>query len=60
MGYFITGATGFIGKRLVRKLLKRRGSIVYFLVRQESLDRYRNCSTLGAYRRNVRCRSSAI
>jgi NAD(P)-dependent dehydrogenase (short-subunit alcohol dehydrogenase family) len=39
MGYFITGATGFIGKRLVRKLLKRRGSIVYFLVRQESLDK---------------------
>jgi NAD(P)-dependent dehydrogenase (short-subunit alcohol dehydrogenase family) len=39
MGYFITGATGFIGRRLVRKLLKRRGSIVYFLVRQESLDK---------------------
>jgi NAD(P)-dependent dehydrogenase (short-subunit alcohol dehydrogenase family) len=39
MTYFITGATGFIGKRLVRKLLKRRGAVVYFLVRRESLDK---------------------
>ena len=36
MHYFVTGATGFIGKRLVKKLLKRKGSIVYFLLRQES------------------------
>ena len=33
MQYFVTGATGFIGKRLVRKLLERKGSVVYFLVR---------------------------
>jgi NAD(P)-dependent dehydrogenase (short-subunit alcohol dehydrogenase family) len=39
MTYFVTGATGFIGKRLVRKLLARRGSVVYFLVRSESLDK---------------------
>ena len=39
MTYFVTGATGFIGKRLVKKLLERRGTTVYFLVRKESLDK---------------------
>jgi len=33
MEYFVTGASGFIGKRLVRKLLERRGAVVHFLVR---------------------------
>ncbi len=36
MHYFVTGATGFIGKRLVGKLLERKGSVVSFLVRRES------------------------
>jgi NAD(P)-dependent dehydrogenase (short-subunit alcohol dehydrogenase family) len=36
MHYFVTGATGFIGKRLVRKLLEREGSVVHFLIRRES------------------------
>jgi NAD(P)-dependent dehydrogenase (short-subunit alcohol dehydrogenase family) len=36
MRYFVTGATGFIGKRLVSKLLERRGSVVHFLIRKES------------------------
>ncbi|HSV54897.1 MAG TPA: SDR family oxidoreductase [Burkholderiaceae bacterium] len=36
MQYFVTGATGFIGKRLVKKLLERKGTVVYFLLRKES------------------------
>ena len=36
MKYFVTGATGFIGKRLVKTLLARRGAVVYFLLRPES------------------------
>jgi NAD(P)-dependent dehydrogenase (short-subunit alcohol dehydrogenase family) len=36
MQYFVTGATGFIGKRLVKTLLARKGAVVYFLLRPES------------------------
>ncbi len=36
MRYFVTGATGFIGKRLVKTLLARRGATVHFLVRPGS------------------------
>jgi len=36
MHYFVTGATGFIGKRLVGKLLQRKGAVVHFLIRRES------------------------
>ncbi|MGE4239876.1 SDR family oxidoreductase [Ramlibacter sp.] len=36
MHYFVTGATGFIGKRLVKKLLERKGAVVHFLIRKES------------------------
>lgn len=39
MQYFVTGATGFIGKRLVKKLLERKGSVVYFLIRKESANK---------------------
>ncbi|HJV85667.1 MAG TPA: SDR family oxidoreductase [Noviherbaspirillum sp.] len=39
MQYFVTGATGFIGKRLVKKLLARKGSVVYFLMREESMGK---------------------
>ena len=36
MHYFVTGATGFIGRRLVKKLLQRKGAVVSFLIRRES------------------------
>ncbi|MFZ1927406.1 MAG: SDR family oxidoreductase [Solirubrobacteraceae bacterium] len=38
MAYFVTGATGFIGRRLVERLLERRGKI-HVLVREDSLGR---------------------
>ena len=34
MSAFITGGTGFIGRRLVRRLLEREGELVYVLVYQ--------------------------
>jgi NAD(P)-dependent dehydrogenase (short-subunit alcohol dehydrogenase family) len=39
MIYFVTGATGFIGKRLVARLLEKRGSTVYFLTRDKSVEK---------------------
>ncbi|MGA9547125.1 MAG: SDR family oxidoreductase, partial [Rhodomicrobium sp.] len=53
MIYFVTGASGFIGKRLVQKLLARDGAIVYFLMRNstpERLERLRKFWGLGAER----------
>ena len=38
MAYFVTGATGFVGRRLVERLLERRGKI-HVLVREDSLGR---------------------
>src|SRR5258708_9603155 len=38
MAYFVTGATGFIGRHLVEELLKRDDD-VYVLVREGSLGR---------------------
>jgi len=38
MSYFVTGATGFIGRHLVSNLLKRKGTI-HVLVRKDSLKK---------------------
>ena len=39
MSYFVTGATGFIGRHLVQELLDHREGDVFVLVRKESLPR---------------------
>jgi NAD(P)-dependent dehydrogenase (short-subunit alcohol dehydrogenase family) len=39
MAYFVTGATGFIGRRLVERLLANRQGDVYVLVRDKSRGR---------------------
>ena len=39
MNYLVTGATGFLGRRLVAKLLDRANSTVYVLIRRASADK---------------------
>ncbi|TJY58773.1 SDR family oxidoreductase [Sinimarinibacterium sp. CAU 1509] len=41
MNYFVTGATGFIGKFLLEQLLQRDGAKVYVLVRESSKDKFK-------------------
>ena len=48
-GYFITGASGFIGKRLVRKILARDDTIVYFLSRASGAKGERQRAALLDY-----------
>jgi NAD(P)-dependent dehydrogenase (short-subunit alcohol dehydrogenase family) len=37
MDYFVTGASGFIGRRLVERILQRPGSRVFFLILEREL-----------------------
>ena len=46
MIYVITGGSGFIGKRLIQKLLSRPGAEVHFLIRNSSPERLK---TLGDF-----------
>ena len=39
MSYFVTGATGFIGRHLVQELLDHREGDIFVLVRKGSLPR---------------------
>ena len=39
MSYFVTGATGFIGRHLVQELLANREGTIFVLVRKGSLPR---------------------
>ncbi len=41
MAYFVTGATGFIGRHLIERLLSRKGDI-YCLVRKGSEEKFQN------------------
>ena len=36
MSYFVTGATGFIGRHLIERLLARKGAVIHVLVRRDS------------------------
>ncbi len=40
MNYFVTGATGFIGKFLLEQLLQRENAKVHVLVRESSKDKF--------------------
>lgn len=40
MNYFVTGATGFIGKHLIERLLAREDATVHVLVRASSEDKF--------------------
>ena len=55
MQYFVTGASGFIGRRLVKRLLQRRGSVVHVLMRESSHARWPELTAYwGAAARRVR------
>jgi NAD(P)-dependent dehydrogenase (short-subunit alcohol dehydrogenase family) len=41
MTYFVTGATGFIGRNLMTRLLERHDGDIYVLVRKDSIGRFR-------------------
>lgn len=40
MNYFVTGATGFIGRFVVERLLRREDATVYVLIRESSRDKF--------------------
>ena len=40
MNYFVTGATGFIGRFVVERLLARKGAQVYVLIREASSEKF--------------------
>ena len=67
MAYFVTGATGFIGRHLVQELLDNREGEIYVLVREGSRERLDELierwgagdRVVGRHRRPHQSRSSA-
>ncbi|HPT57954.1 MAG TPA: SDR family oxidoreductase, partial [Casimicrobium sp.] len=55
MTYFVTGASGFIGKRLVKKLLGRKNTTVYFLIRAESKKKVESMMQFWGHDAAKRC-----
>ena len=49
MSYFVTGATGFIGRYLVEELLDHRQGEMFVLVRESSLPRMERMITPLGY-----------
>ena len=47
--YFVTGASGFIGKRLVKRILERDGTVVYYLSRASGAKGEKQRAALMAY-----------
>jgi thioester reductase-like protein len=50
--YFVTGATGFIGRHLVERLLEQREGDIHVLVRKDSAGKLEALSSAG----RPRCR----
>jgi NAD(P)-dependent dehydrogenase (short-subunit alcohol dehydrogenase family) len=55
MTYFVTGASGFIGKRLVKKLLARKNTTIFFLIRAESKKKVDKLMTFWGEEASRRC-----
>ena len=53
MSYFVTGATGFIGRYLVQELLDNREGEIFVLVRRGSLPRMERADPAGGARDRV-------
>jgi NAD(P)-dependent dehydrogenase (short-subunit alcohol dehydrogenase family) len=60
MHYFVTGATGFIGKRLVKTLLARRGATVHFLLRPESAGKVQGLLAYWGVDGGAKARATAV
>ena len=59
LSYFVTGATGFIGRHLVEELLRNREGDVHVLVREDSREQARRAASRAGRTPSASSRSSA-